>query len=99
MVNDVVEIPESVVDMQYELIMNVDHIDFIIPQEFQELYCYSYVLQFLEVDVKLCGFLYVLFIILNFYKTRGRVFMNKYSVMISYGHGFSPINLYAMIRG
>ena len=34
----------SVDELQDELIMNVDHIDFIIPQEFQELYCYSYVL-------------------------------------------------------
>ena len=78
----------SVDAKQEELVVQVHHVEFFIPQEFQDCFYYSFMLQILKLDVKLCCFVYVLFIILNFYKTRGRVFMNKGFVIVSCVHGF-----------
>ena len=83
----------SVDAKQEELVVQVDHVEFVIPQEFQDCFYYSFMLQILKVDMN------VMFIILNFYKTRGRVFMNKGFVMVSCVRGFSPTNLHVMIRG
>ena len=102
LVSDVVEISERVEDKQAELVVHVDHMEFVIPHKFQSDLLVSncfFVLQFSVVDVKLIFFVHLLFIVLKFYKTRGRIFMNKGFVMISCGHGFSPTNLHAMIRG
>ena len=97
-----VEILERVEDKQVEKVMHVDHVEFVIPHKFQYDLLVSncfFVLKFIQVDESKFGFVYVIFLLLKFYKVRGRVIMNKGFVMFSCGHGFSPTNLHAMVRG
>ena len=87
---------------QTRLVLDVDHMEFVIPHEFQfdQLHynCF-FVLKFIQVDESKFRFVLVLLLLLKFYKVRGRVIMNKGAVFVLCVYCSSLTNMQAMIRG